>query len=245
MKYILIALFSLFSFITNTNHNKTAANKPFVVLQLFTSQGCSSCPRADDFLEEVKENYANKNVIVMSYHVDYWNSLGWQDPFSKKEFSNLQYSYAKQLQTRSVYTPQVVVNGKVHYVGSNKNKIKSSIAENLSNTPKNNVTFSNLKKEGTKISFDYAVAGITNDKKLQVTLVLENKITKVKRGENTNRTISNSNIVINTATLSIDNTTGTTTITVPENYKNETQLRVIGFVQNTDLHITGATQLKV
>ncbi len=246
MKYFLIAFISIYSLTTKAINNTPPLKKqPFVVLQLFTSQGCSSCPRADSFLEEIKENYADKNVIVMSYHVDYWNSLGWKDPYSKKEYSNLQYSYARQLQTRSVYTPQVVVNGKKHYVGSNKSKITSSISQNLNNESANAIAIQQLKKEGTNVSFKYSIDGDVNSKKLQIALVLENKVTKVKRGENTNRTISNSNIVINTLTVNNTQKQGIATIKIPENYKNETKLRVISFLENDQLHITGATQVKL
>jgi hypothetical protein len=74
----------------------TLENKPFAIVQLFTSQGCSSCPSADLLLEKVEKEYEGKNVFVLSYHVDYWNRLGWKDVFSKKEFSDLQYNYSSK-----------------------------------------------------------------------------------------------------------------------------------------------------
>ena len=63
-------------------------NKSIVVLELFTSQGCSSCPPADILLKDIKSKYNHQQVYVLSYHVDYWNRLGWKDPFSKPEFSD-------------------------------------------------------------------------------------------------------------------------------------------------------------
>ena len=74
----------------------TFENKPFAIVQLFTSQSCSSCPPADALLEKVKKEYEGKNVFVLSYHVDYWNRLGWKDVFSKKKFSDLQYNYSSK-----------------------------------------------------------------------------------------------------------------------------------------------------
>ena len=62
------------------------------MIQLFTSQGCSSCPPADRLVETIKEEYKDQNVFVMSYHVDYWDRLGWKDPFSKREYTELQYN---------------------------------------------------------------------------------------------------------------------------------------------------------
>jgi len=89
--------------------------KPVVVLELFTSQGCSSCPKADELLSEVRDGAANENVdvIVLSYHVDYWNYIGWKDPYSKKAYSNKQRAYSGKFNSSSIYTPQIVVNGHI------------------------------------------------------------------------------------------------------------------------------------
>ncbi|MEO7394634.1 MAG: DUF1223 domain-containing protein, partial [Chitinophagaceae bacterium] len=82
-------------------------NHHMAVLELFTSQGCSSCPSADRLLETFNRK---ENVIALSFHVDYWNRLGWRDPYSSKEYTQRQYEYASALNS-SVYTPQLIVNG--------------------------------------------------------------------------------------------------------------------------------------
>ena len=89
------------------------AFQPVAVLELFTSQGCSSCPAADRLLARTISNAGKdgKNVFALSFHVDYWNRLGWPDPFSTKEYSDRQSQYASQLNLSGVYTPQIVVNG--------------------------------------------------------------------------------------------------------------------------------------
>ena len=91
----------------------------FVVIELFTSEGCSSCPPADKVLSEViadaRKN--NKPIYAMSFHVDYWNRLGWKDPYSDFLFTNRQNNYSDVLGEREVYTPQVFVNGKIYFVG--------------------------------------------------------------------------------------------------------------------------------
>ena len=101
-----------------------AAGKSPVVLELFTSQGCSSCPPADQILG----NYAGADdVIPLSFHVDYWDYIGWKDTFASKVTTARQYDYAKSLGQRNVYTPQLVLGGQEHYVGSDEHRILVAI----------------------------------------------------------------------------------------------------------------------
>src|SRR5450755_3698233 len=102
-------------------------HKNVAVLELFTSQGCSSCPPADRLLGTYT---LRENVIVLSFHVDYWNNLGWKDPFSSKAFTERQYNYASAIHAE-VYTPQLVINGQSEMVGSNESKISAVIKKVL------------------------------------------------------------------------------------------------------------------
>jgi hypothetical protein len=243
MKYFtLLFLGILVLSFSKKDDNVKGKNESSVVLQLFTSQGCSSCPAADTFLEVVKKEFTSKNVIVLSYHIDYWNSLGWKDPFSKKEYTTLQYKYGKQLKAHNIYTPQLVVNGKEHYVGSSKNKILKSIAKNLENTSKNSIIFTDVEKVGNQVEVSFTIDGELSEKKLQLVLVVDYKTTNVKRGENTNRTIANSNIVIETTSKELKAKKGNLKIKIPDTYLHEKNLRIIGFVENNRLQISGATQ---
>src|SRR6186997_2744530 len=120
------------SFSTASLKNKIAKKQDgFVLIELFTSEGCSSCPPADEALEEIQKKYNDKNVLVLGYHVDYWNKLGWKDVFSDASFTQRQEYYSRIFHLNSIYTPQVVVNGKSEFVGSNKEKLISSIEEQL------------------------------------------------------------------------------------------------------------------
>ena len=100
-----------------------AAGRP-VVVELFTSEGCSSCPPADAFLAELA---SRPEVLALSFHVDYWDRLGWKDPFSSAAATARQRRYAQLLRTDMIYTPQVVVDGGWQAVGSDQSAVEQAI----------------------------------------------------------------------------------------------------------------------
>ena len=97
-----------------------------VVLELFTSQGCSSCPSADAYLGELAAT--RDDVVALSFHVDYWNYIGWEDRFATEETTARQRDYGRALGIAYVYTPQLVIDGASHVVGSRKHDVKNAIA---------------------------------------------------------------------------------------------------------------------
>lgn len=110
---------------------KPAVAEPRAVLELFTSQGCSSCPAADKLLGELRRD---PSIVAMSLPVDYWDYLGWKDTLALHGHSNRQRAYAKTRGDREVYTPQIVVNGRVHALGSDQSAIERAIAQSKKNS---------------------------------------------------------------------------------------------------------------
>ena len=100
-----------------------------VVVELFTSEGCSSCPLADALLARMADEQADKSVqlIALEEHVDYWNDLGWVDPFSSRDWTSRQYVYAGALGNGNPYTPQMVVDGAAEFVGSHTKQARETI----------------------------------------------------------------------------------------------------------------------
>ncbi len=124
---------SLFSFRGQTAANASIARHPRrpVVVELFTSEGCSSCPPADAFLSrlESEQTIQDVEVIALEQHVDYWNNLGWIDPFSSDFATIRQYAYAGELGNRNAYTPQMVIDGSKELVGGRERQARSLIEQ--------------------------------------------------------------------------------------------------------------------
>ncbi len=104
-----------------------AQPKPAVIVELFTSEGCSSCPPADALLLRLSRSFPEAQVIPLSEHVDYWNHLGWKDPFSSELFSERQQDYGRMFHLEGVYTPQMVVSGAAQFNGSDRLRAEQEI----------------------------------------------------------------------------------------------------------------------
>ncbi|MDY8138430.1 DUF1223 domain-containing protein [Aquimarina sp. 2201CG5-10] len=237
-KYLLILLTLSFSVYTHAQEN----NESVIVLELFTSQGCSSCPPADVLLDDIKETYSDQNVFVLSYHVDYWNRLGWKDPFSAESFSDYQRDYAQQFYSRSIYTPQLVVNGSEHFTGSNGTKAEYALKKYSKSKATNAIKLTEVKRNNNEVILNYAVNG-DEFNRVTLALVVSERITEVRRGENRNRTLKNSNIVANR--LVKKENSGEIKLIIPDWIQNSDELSVIAYTQDKMLKTTGAVKIEI
>lgn len=170
-----------------------------LVVELFTSQGCSSCPPADRLLGELGTAENGVEVVPLAFHVDYWNYLGWRDPFSSKRWSQRQRDYARVLPGGRVYTPQLVVAGREHLVGSNARSVERALAKAARRAPSGTVALE-AQALGEQRAVEVRVAaemtragGGTWD--LWVALRQSGLVTPVDRGENARRQLENDFVV--------------------------------------------------
>ncbi|MFL6192893.1 MAG: DUF1223 domain-containing protein [Thermoanaerobaculia bacterium] len=172
------------------------------VVELFTSQGCSSCPPADRLLSKLSRDpkYQGR-VIPLSFHVDYWNQIGWTDPFSSARWSERQKAYAGRVfHVNRIYTPQVVVNGRAECVGNSEAKVLQRIGDALNAEPAARVSLAvepptadgRLK---VKVGARLARAAGSGDLDLWVAIYESGLATEVKAGENASRLLRNDHVV--------------------------------------------------
>lgn len=215
------------------------AQKTPTVIELFTSQGCSSCPPADALLEEIKSTYGDQ-VITLSYHVDYWDYIGWKDPFATKAFTKKQYDYAEKFRSRSVYTPQAVINGRSHYTGSDKSAIYRVLTSKNEQALPIDITVSNVQKQDKEIAIDYTISDITTANELTFVITINEKTTQVKRGENRNKTLKNTHVVVAEQTLNSYTTSGQVTLQIPNWVKASDQLSIVAYATKANVGIVSA-----
>ena len=160
-----------------------------IVVELFTSQGCSSCPPADALLAELARR---PDVLAFSFHVDYWDRLGWKDPYSSRAATDRQNRYATLLHLATVYTPQIVVDGKWEAVGSDRADVERALELARRNRPEVSVT----------LALDHGRAeiklGPSSDRMAASVLLIgfdRRHVTAVKRGENSGRTLTHVDVV--------------------------------------------------
>jgi hypothetical protein len=165
-----------------------AAGSSPVVVELFTSQGCSSCPPADAFLADLAKM---KGVMALTYHVDYWDYLGWKDTFGSPDCSQRQYDYANGRGDMDVYTPQMIVHGGKHYVGSNRDGVTNALALVDGGPP---VAIS-VTAQDSEMVLEVGEGSADGDTMLWMLPVTSEAKVKILKGEIAGREITYNNIV--------------------------------------------------
>jgi len=229
-----------------------------VLVELFTSEGCSSCPPADKVLTTLMETQpiAGAEIITLSEHVDYWNRLGWTDPYSTPSSTQRQYDYAELFGGDSVYTPQMVVDGKAQFVGSDLDKARDSIAKaaesakasvHISRT--NSMTGDKPADVSIQIRIDNLTAVDSRNAQVILAVTESNLTSNVTDGENAGHKLLHSSVVRNlTAIGDVDKDgkkdfNATTLISIDKNW-NKDNLRAIVFLQDKGTRqVLGAASL--
>ena len=222
-----------------------------VIVELFTSEGCSSCPPADLWLARLERSQpvAGARVIALEEHVDYWNQLGWVDPFSAPHYRGRQNDYALAFHAENIYTPQMIVNGQVQVTGDDTNRGYQIIAKQTQTTL---VDLKNTANAKDPDLVDLAVQ-VTNPKNPKphaedvYLAVTEKELeSQVLGGENAGRRLRHAPVVRSFGIIGRIDPNGssvgqiTNTLRLPHEWKRE-NLRAVVFVQEHDtLRITGA-----
>lgn len=216
-----------------------------VVVELFTSEGCSSCPPADALLGQLSKqrDTTSTELILLGEHVEYWNGPGWNDRFSAPAFTQRQYDYAKRFHLASAYTPQMVVDGHLQAVGGNAPAIQKLIAEAV-HAPKTAAVKLNFVEPG---KLQISVVDSSNARQRVLLAVTEDNLTtKVGGGENGGRVLAHSAVVRELRTLgTLSNGKFEKTVNVPDkqDWKRD-DLRAVVLVQDaSDDVIHGAASL--
>lgn len=241
--FFAIAAFASTAFINSRVPAKVKTdNKGFAVVELFTSEGCSSCPPADELVARIEKESVNKPVYILAFHVDYWNRLGWKDVFSDAAYSKRQQDYAGYLHLQSVYTPQIVVNGKTEFVGSEESTLRNAIRNSLQKAPASRLLLNVSKETAGQASLSYSTEGADKNSVLLIALVQKEAQTKVERGENGGRTLSHVQIVRKLQQVPLSANSGQTNVVLPAGFDQQ-NWEIIGFLQNTSNGaVTGAAK---
>lgn len=222
-----------------------------VVVELFTSEGCSSCPPADALLRklEASQPVANAEIIVLGEHVDYWNYIGWTDRFSSKQFTDRQQQYANRFNLDSAYTPQMVIDGRVELNGADEAQAKKSIARAAKDATVNVAASGGYAEpDSAKLNVQVSASPDIKDAEVFVALTESGLQTQVKKGENDGRTLNHTGVVRSLVKIGEmrrgGGFTGAPVLRLDRTWKRE-ELRAIVFVQEKESRrIVGAALVR-
>lgn len=219
-----------------------------VIVELFTSEGCSSCPPADAVLTGLikKQPVPGAEVIALGEHVDYWNHGGWADPFSSAKYSARQSGYSRSFGKDNVYTPQMIVDGRTEFVGSDDDRARQEIAQ-AAHAPKADVQVAKSGPNRLSVLVDHLPASAKSDAAEVILAVTEDGLaSSVGGGENSGRHLIHSAVVRQLRVLGTTSGgvfTATPTVTPGQGWRHD-HLHAVVFVQERgSRRIVGAVQV--
>lgn len=210
--------------------------KSIVLMELFTSEGCSSCPPADRNLAfiEKEQPYMQAEVVTLAFHVDYWDRIGWKDVYSSPLFTKRQEIYAQQLKVDSTYTPQMIVDGKMQFVGSDAGKAANAIIL----AAKEQKAKVEILHEFEKLKIKITNAPKHENATIYLAISENDLVTDVKAGENSGRKLEHSSVVrelkaLGNLTPELNGFEVETSISLRKEWKKEA-VRFVVFVQENE-----------
>jgi len=213
----------------------------FALIELFTSEGCSSCPPADELTASLSKSYPS-GVYLLSFHVDYWDRLGWKDPFSKADYTLRQKEYNTAISPMpDIFTPQVIINGKMELVGSDEPRIRAAIENELAHTVNPTIDASAHSTGNNTVTVDFTLA--KGQGSFQAALVQLQASTAVGKGENAGKQLHHADIVRDLR--SSEKNKGSLTLTIPAGL-TAADCKVVVLLRDKDnLHTGGVRTLDI
>jgi hypothetical protein len=197
------------------------------VVELFTSEGCSSCPPADAVVAELAASAPS--VYALSFHVDYWDSLGWPDRFASSELTDRQRGYARSLGARGLYTPEMIVNGVEAFTGSDRARALQTVARSIATPTLVPLSIRVEASPPRSIRVDFDAPGAPAESVIDIALVERSVSTDVHAGENAGRLLHHVNVVRAFVTVPGKNR-GSALVPIPASLRPESG-EVIAYVQ--------------
>jgi len=224
-----------------------ASAKGVAVVELFTSEGCSSCPPADDVLGDLARS--DQPVYALAFHVDYWDDLGWPDRFASHESTMRQRAYARAFGTSGVYTPQMIVGGTEQFTGSDRGRATVAVAHALSHPADVQLVVRPHASGPDALTVDFEAPGAPAGAVLDVAVVERSTSTSVRAGENAGKTLRHANVVRTFLSAPLRAPAGSVVLELPPSLPRD-GAELIAYVQQPSsdhggMPILGATRAKL
>lgn len=231
---------TLLAAVSTTTRAQSAKNDPSPVLvELFTSEGCSSCPPADDLLRQINGRHTDSGrlIIGISEHVTYWNDLGWTDPYSSPAYTQRQDAYGERFHLDSVYTPQMVIDGEVQFVGSDSASLLHALNRSPQPVPLS-LHIASAGINGNALSISFSVSGNAPVRGADIVAIIVDDADKsnVLRGENSGRNLAHVSVareITRVATIHAA-TEQTVRIPLPAQFSSNQSRHLVLFAQTVD-----------